>query len=268
MKKILSLLVLGSLFTVLLMPAMVSAAGAPTISTIKSLSSVTSASYTLKFWVEDNEDNITSIKINNVEISAGDIESGAMNATGTIKVAKNYTLSSGINTFNVRATSVAFRDRTLTVRYTPAGPGPSGVAGGGAGPECCKLKKNIEIKGVTYTKDFVVGVRQMTVDECPPGAITTDCPTTGITTQNCATKHWGAICLFNTIYGVTDLLFGILMALAILFFVYGGITMVMASGDSEKFTKGKDYIMYALIGIFVALIAKALPSIIKTAMGM
>ena len=272
MKKIVSLLVLGSLLCVLLAPVMALAA-APTISTIISASSVTSASYTLIFEVTESDQNITSITINGAEISAGDIASGGPLPTmGTVRVAKDYTLSSGQNTFNVRATNAdaEFRDKPLTVTYTPAGPGASGVAGGGAGPECCKLKKSIEVKGVTYKDTHVIAARSMTTDECPVAAadITTACPITGETTGDCHTKHWGTVCLFNTIYGVTDLLFGILLALAVLFFVYGGVTMVMASGDAEKFTKGKDYIMYALIGIFVALIAKALPSIIKTAMGM
>jgi len=93
------------------------------------------------------------------------------------------------------------------------------------------------------------------------------CPSSGWVDAS-TTEKWGVCCLFNTIYGVTDLLFAILFALAILFFVYGGITMVMAAGDTEKFGKGKNYIMYALIGIVVALLAKAFPSIIKTVMGM
>ena len=115
-------------------------------------------------------------------------------------------------------------------------------------PESCTLGRTIELNGDIYPEGETVGPIGESVDN--------------------PTDDWGTICLFNTIYGVTDLLFGILLALAVLFFVYGGVTMVMASGDAEKFTKGKDYIMYALIGIFVALIAKALPSIIKTAMGM
>ena len=78
---------------------------------------------------------------------------------------------------------------------------------------------------------------------------------------------WGMICVFNTIYTITDYIFYILIALVTIVIVFGGFYFLTAAGDPEKASKGKKIIAYALIGFIVALLAKLIPAIIKFAMG-
>jgi hypothetical protein len=59
----------------------------------------------------------------------------------------------------------------------------------------------------------------------------------------------------------------ILMVIAVIMIVWGGFTYLTAAGDPEKAGKAKTIIVYALVGIAIALFAKALPSIIKSIMG-
>ena len=68
-------------------------------------------------------------------------------------------------------------------------------------------------------------------------------------------------CLMDKIYQVTDWIFVILMALVIIFVLYGGFLILTAGGSEEKVTKGKTYITYALAGFVIAILARALPNI-------
>ena len=77
----------------------------------------------------------------------------------------------------------------------------------------------------------------------------------------------GICCMLNTIYVATNWLFMILMLVAVIMIVVGGFLFITASGDPEKAGKAKTYIVYALIGIAIALFAKILPAIIKFIMG-
>lgn len=130
------------------------------------------------------------------------------------------------------------------------------VASAQEGPiECCKLRRAIELDGETYVKNAVIGPRAMTTAECPAGAVTS------------ITNKWGLICFLNTLNTVVDWMFVILIAVAVLFVVMGGMNIIMAGGDPEKVTTGRKYVMYAFIGLIVAFIARAIPSIVKMAMG-
>lgn len=68
-------------------------------------------------------------------------------------------------------------------------------------------------------------------------------------------------CIMDKIYQITDWIFTVLIAIAIIFVLVGGFFIITAGGDAEKVTKGRTYIMYALIGFIVAVLAKALPNV-------
>jgi hypothetical protein len=78
---------------------------------------------------------------------------------------------------------------------------------------------------------------------------------------------WGMICLFDTIYTVTDWIFYILLAVTGVLVVWGGTTIAMAGGDAENMQKGKNYIMYAMMGLAVALLSRAIPAIVQNVLG-
>ena len=107
-------------------------------------------------------------------------------------------------------------------------------------------------------------------------AITTECKTAAVWTDSgdyftqavsCLTNTWGMIALLNGIGVVTNWIFVILMIVVALFIVWGAFDITTAAGSPEKVTSGRGKITYALIGLAVALLAKALPGIIAALLG-
>ncbi len=80
-------------------------------------------------------------------------------------------------------------------------------------------------------------------------------------------EDYGMCCLINAIYNVTDWIFTILVVIVMLFVLLGAYNIITAGGSAEKVTAGRSYIMYAAIGLGVALLAKAVPSIVKLVIG-
>ena len=74
-------------------------------------------------------------------------------------------------------------------------------------------------------------------------------------------------CLINTIYTVTDWVFYVLVVIVALMIVFGGFYFVTAAGDPERATKGRQFIIYALIGLVVALLARLIPALVRFFMG-
>ena len=68
-------------------------------------------------------------------------------------------------------------------------------------------------------------------------------------------------CIMDRIYMVTNWIFLVLMALAIIFVLYGGFLIIAAGGSEERVLKGRTFIMWALVGFAIAILAKALPKI-------
>jgi len=102
------------------------------------------------------------------------------------------------------------------------------------------------------------------VDECPPVPSDADyvlCPIDS-TEYQC-----GLCCLLNTIYTVTNWIFFLMMALAVILIVIGGVVYMTAGGDPEKAGKGKSIIVFAIIGLAIALVARFIPPVVKFIMG-
>jgi len=147
---------------------------------------------------------------------------------------------------------------------------------------CCKLGKNVSYVGKIGTVDctaaapciFNAGIavgEKIEANQCgEAAAVTTDCAPTGTPptqTTSCITDKWGMICFFNTLYVVTDWIFAILIAIAAIMVLFGAFTLVTAAGAPEKVTSGRNYILYAAIGLIIAFLAKAIPAIVKTVAG-
>ncbi len=81
------------------------------------------------------------------------------------------------------------------------------------------------------------------------------------------TNSWGMVCLLNGIEVATNWTFIFLMVLVALFILWGAFNIVTAGGSPEKVGTGRSYIIYALVGLAVALLAKALPSIVQALLG-
>jgi len=117
--------------------------------------------------------------------------------------------------------------------------------------ECCKLVKTIDLDGVQYSG--IVGA---------PGGT---CPLTGAVFKG--DDKWGVVCFLNMLNIVINWIFMALMILVIILVLYGAFKLMTSSGDTIKVTEGRKMIMYAAVGLIVALIARAVPSIVKSIFG-
>jgi hypothetical protein len=95
-----------------------------------------------------------------------------------------------------------------------------------------------------------------------------NCPSTGACSFSTATDTCGTCCLLDTIYTVTDWIFILVIVIAVIFVVLGAFNIMTAGGSPEKVQTGRNYIVYAVIGLIVALLAKAIPGIARSVMGM
>lgn len=61
---------------------------------------------------------------------------------------------------------------------------------------------------------------------------------------------------------------GVVGSIALVMFIYGGFTWMTASGNTEKVTKGKDIILWSILGLIVIFTSFALVTfVIKTVSG-
>ncbi len=57
---------------------------------------------------------------------------------------------------------------------------------------------------------------------------------------------------FTLLFNVTNYLFSIIGAIALLMFIYGGFVMILSQGQSEKIEQGKNAMVAAIIGLAIA----------------
>lgn len=67
---------------------------------------------------------------------------------------------------------------------------------------------------------------------------------------------------------VANYLFGIVGALALLFFIYGGFTLILSRGSSEQTKKGIEIVTAAIIGLVIVFGAYMLVQFLGTAIGL
>ena len=94
-----------------------------------------------------------------------------------------------------------------------------------------------------------------------------DVPYSAGDTVSDSNSSWGIICFLNMMNIVLNIIFIGLMILVIIMVLMGAFKLMTAAGDTAKVTAGRNQIMYAAIGLIVALVAKALPSIVSGLFG-
>lgn len=78
----------------------------------------------------------------------------------------------------------------------------------------------------------------------------------------------GLCCLLNSVITVTDWVFVFIMIVVSLMIIIGAFNYVTSGGDPGKTASGRNYIMYAAIGLVIALFAKAIPYVVMLLVGM
>ena len=91
----------------------------------------------------------------------------------------------------------------------------------------------------------------------------TGCPASGFVSYDHMSGLGATCCLFGTIYYVTNWIFALLVAIVVLLILFGAFNLLTAAGEPEKVSKGRNYILWAAIGLFVAFFARAIPALVK-----
>lgn len=73
-----------------------------------------------------------------------------------------------------------------------------------------------------------------------------------------ATGQSGSRSLEQSINDVTNVLLFVIGAIAVIVIIYGGIKFVTSDGDASKIKGARETILYAVVGIVIALIAYAI----------
>ena len=74
-------------------------------------------------------------------------------------------------------------------------------------------------------------------------------------------------CLLNGIYNITDWVFVVLMAISSLMIIWGAVLFTTSSGDPEKTGNARQLIIFAAVGIAVALFSRAVPPAVRMIIG-
>lgn len=67
-----------------------------------------------------------------------------------------------------------------------------------------------------------------------------------------------------TLTKITDWLFAILLVVAAIAIIIAAFQFITASGDPEKVGSARQFVLYAMIGVLVALLAKGLVALVNT----
>lgn len=87
---------------------------------------------------------------------------------------------------------------------------------------------------------------------------------TGTQNKKCG-KDGNDVCgIGDVIKQVINVLLFIIGSLSVIMIIFGGIKYVISNGDSSQITSAKNTIMYAVIGLIVALLAYAIVNFVVT----
>ena len=72
------------------------------------------------------------------------------------------------------------------------------------------------------------------------------------------------ICGFSLVKWVTNILFVVIIAVAILLFAYAAFLFVTAGDSDEKKERARTFLIWAIVGLIVASLARLIPGIAQT----
>jgi TRAP-type C4-dicarboxylate transport system permease small subunit len=79
--------------------------------------------------------------------------------------------------------------------------------------------------------------------------------------------HMSTQPLDQTLNTIANYVIGVLIIVAVFYVIWAGYSFVMSNGDPEKTGEARKRIMFAAIGIIVALLAKGIISLVLSAIG-
>jgi hypothetical protein len=92
-------------------------------------------------------------------------------------------------------------------------------------------------------------------------------PLNTLQTVDIKTNAYGILCAFAVVKQITDLLFLLVTILVVTVIVYSAYLFLTSGGDPKKITDARQWLLYAVIGIVVAIIARIIPGIAIALLG-
>lgn len=94
------------------------------------------------------------------------------------------------------------------------------------------------------------------------------CPAAkGVCDYDSTTYQCGMCCVVDAVYNITNWVFFFMMLIVVLMFLYGGFQFLFSQGNPEKTALAQKVLVFAAIGLAVALLAKAVPPLVKLIVG-
>ncbi|MDO8264782.1 MAG: hypothetical protein Q7T34_00235 [Candidatus Parcubacteria bacterium] len=81
------------------------------------------------------------------------------------------------------------------------------------------------------------------------------------------TSDWGLDCTLNTIDNITNWAFTFLLAAATICILLAAFSFITAQGDPAKIILAKDFLLYSLVGVLVAVLARGLVQFVQKIIG-
>jgi len=118
---------------------------------------------------------------------------------------------------------------------------------------CCILRSDVDMgEDGSYSKGDTVGDGE-------------NCSLEGIDVgPDKTTKQWGLVCLLGSVGAVAHWIFVTLMIVAPLMIMVGAYHIMTAGANPDNVKTGKNYIIWAAIGLLVGLFSNTIPSFISS----
>jgi len=117
---------------------------------------------------------------------------------------------------------------------------------------CCILRSDVTLEGTLYEEGNTVGSNEECSLEDPVGL------------PDQITKEWGLVCILGSVGAVAHWVFIVLMVVAPLMIMVGAYFIMTAGTKPERVTTGKNYIIWAAVGLLVGLFSNAIPNFISS----
>jgi hypothetical protein len=112
------------------------------------------------------------------------------------------------------------------------------------------------IKSGILALSMVLGMTSLFV--APAGAINVNQPCTAANKDTAVCKSLGSDSASKFIQTIINTLLFIIGAISVIMIIVGGIRYVLSNGNSSQINSAKDTVLYAVIGLIVALLAYAI----------
>ena len=118
---------------------------------------------------------------------------------------------------------------------------------------CCILRSDVALDGTPYTEGDTVG-----------GGPVGECSLNDGSMSHNETKEWGLVCLLGSVGAVSRWIFIALMVVVPLMIITGAYYITTAGAQPEKVATGKNFIIWATVGLLVGLFSNAIPNFISS----